>query len=94
MAESRARSPRLGKGLSALLTHTVQVKPPVVQEIIASPSQQTVSDLKSVDSEGKNSVANESVVYLLIEQIVPNPDQPRKQFDEITVLCLPLITNP
>ena len=81
MAETRARSPRLGKGLSALLTQTVQVKPPKAEtkpEQTKIPTDNTATETVVEAAQHK---PGDAVVYLPIEQIVPNPDQPRKQFD-------------
>ena len=79
MAATRARSPRLGKGLSALLTQTVKIKPP-------TESQKEVTLENSVDApqmDAKSDIpAGDQVVYLAIAKVIPNPGQPRKYFDE------------
>jgi ParB family chromosome partitioning protein len=86
MAEARTRSPRLGKGLSALLTQAVQVKPPqpAVEEL--ETDQSTENDVvKAIDS---GLPTGDQVVYLPIEQVIPNADQPRKQFDTASLAGL------
>jgi ParB family chromosome partitioning protein len=81
MAETRARSPRLGRGLSALLSQTVQVQPPVEPRIEASEEQNVESEAQATDNTAQIKPTGDAVVYLPIQQIVPNPDQPRKHFD-------------
>lgn len=81
MAEARTRTPRLGKGLSALLTQNVQVKPPIA-------TQSAENEGSSDHLDPQSPVESDKVVYLPLLKVVPNPDQPRKQFDEATLTGL------
>lgn len=78
MAESRLRSPRLGRGLSALLTQNVQIQPPVEEKHDNDTQnvEETIVEKQSVEP------SSEKVVYLAIEKIIPNAEQPRKFFDQ------------
>lgn len=83
MAESRTRSPRLGKGLSALLTQSVQVKPEPKSPVESQNDIQATLDVAT-----GTLPTGDRVVYLSLVRIVPNPDQPRKHFDDASIASL------
>ncbi|MFG0251085.1 MAG: ParB/RepB/Spo0J family partition protein [Phycisphaeraceae bacterium JB051] len=82
MAESRARSPRLGRGLSALLSQNVQVQPPAEAENDVQEVENSPETVETAENTPEIKPTGDAVVYLPIKQIVPNPDQPRKHFDD------------
>ncbi len=88
MAESRARSPRLGRGLSALLSQNVQVQPPAEVEKDVQEAQNSPETVETTENTPKIKPTGDAVVYLPVKQIVPNPDQPRKHFDDEALMGL------
>lgn len=72
MSKSKSRQPRLGRGLSSLLTQPAPV------EVAAPP--QSPPPVEEPDK-SDDAPAGESISYLAIDAIRPNPHQPRQHFD-------------
>lgn len=84
---------RLGRGLSALMAQPVQVTPsdPSSHGNIASltamgstpqPSRTTLASGAGQIAETASSQASDQIYYLPVDQIKPNPHQPRQHFSE------------
>ncbi len=83
-SQARKRKKRLGKGLNSLLTKAVDVSPPELGATKPARAPATVTgkvpDPKKAISAHVESP--EGLVYVLTEQIIPNPRQPRQVFDD------------
>ena len=85
MAEqARKRKRRLGKGLNSLLTKAVDVAPPELGATKPVNARATTTGKESVPEDASSAPvgSSEGLVYVLTEQIVPNPRQPRQVFDD------------
>ena len=97
------RKRRLGKGLSSLLTQPVEVRPPIEHQPATAEESSNEPNLVRDEREPtgprkakktKNAVQDEPIpsgeglVYVLIEQITPNPNQPRQVFDDDGIASL------
>jgi ParB family chromosome partitioning protein len=78
----------LGRGLGALIVDTQTTPPPAFEETqpdFSSDVDSTTPDLASQVGEGTptnaNSLSSEGVHQLALDQISPNPQQPRSYFD-------------
>ena len=67
---------RLGKGLSSLLNQAVEVDPPKTEHVPQGTGELGEEKDVSLGTDG------ERLTYVSIEQIAPNPRQPRQVFDE------------
>ncbi len=82
--QARKRKRRLGKGLNSLLTKAVDVSPPKPEptgEVVENKEINLVEPRKADLVELRNESTG-GLVYVLTEQIVPNPRQPRQVFDD------------
>lgn len=97
------RKRRLGKGLSSLLTQPVEVRPPIEHQPATAEESSNKPSLVRDEHEPtgprkakktKNAAQDEPIpsgeglVYVLIEQITPNPNQPRQVFDDDGIASL------
>jgi ParB family chromosome partitioning protein len=73
------RKPALGRGLAALIPETDIVIEDVTRGVETDVEQPDVSGNIAVKD---SALKNDSVVQLAIDKLVPNPGQPRKNFDE------------
>ena len=82
--QARKRKRRLGKGLNSLLTKAVEVSPPKPEsaEVVVENKEPNRVDLGRAALGALSNESPEGLVYVLTEQIVPNPRQPRQVFDE------------
>ena len=82
--QARKRKRRLGKGLNSLLTKAVEVSPPKPEsaEVVVENKEPNRVDLGRAALGTLSNESPEGLVYVLTEQIVPNPRQPRQVFDE------------
>ncbi|HEY5220665.1 MAG TPA: ParB/RepB/Spo0J family partition protein [Candidatus Paceibacterota bacterium] len=55
---------------------------PVVQPVQTQPSEQKPQPVTQPQSQKRDELAQESIYHIEIEKITPNPDQPRRHFDE------------
>ena len=81
---ARKRKRRLGKGLNSLLTKAVDVSPPKSEPTVEMVENKEPSLIESEQTD-MGTFSNESsggLVYVLTDQIVPNPRQPRQVFDD------------
>ena len=79
------RKRRLGKGLGSLLSTPVEVNPPEdsVKNIGVDVEQGVAQSPPQIQSEeSPDNTPEEGLVYIQLEQIVPNPRQPRQVFDD------------
>jgi|TARA_B100000959_G_C14955261_1_gene613435 ParB family chromosome partitioning protein len=91
---ARKRKRRLGKGLDSLLSKAVDVSPPrspvVAEEGEGLSTDPTIVANKKngVDQSGRGGVSDsgtpgeDGLVYIPVNQITPNPRQPRQVFDD------------
>jgi len=80
-----ARTPRLGRGLSSLMTTPVAVEPPAPEPVSAeSAAKPTPMEMAKASARPKKEDVpdGEGIEYLEVGRIRPNPHQPRKQFNE------------
>jgi len=75
---SKAGKPRLGRGLSSLMSTPVAVDPPTDEQVSQAPTGGSEQEKVSESSQG----AGPDLVWLSVEAIEPNPFQPRQRFDE------------
>lgn len=93
MSKSKNKKPRLGRGLSSLVSMDpvpVAVEP---ESPAAAASESAVEAPASVESsEAAKLTISESVagelVYLAVDELAPNPHQPREHFDEQALASL------
>ncbi|MAE66015.1 MAG: chromosome partitioning protein ParB [Phycisphaeraceae bacterium] len=76
---SKARQPRLGRGLSALMARPVGISAEDDQKTSASAALAVPADSDSAER------PDGGVEHLPVEAIRPNPGQPRQSFDERTL---------
>jgi ParB family chromosome partitioning protein len=72
MSKTKPRQPRLGRGLSSLMTNPVAVQPPEVPPELGRGEQ----DGEAVRQPGRE------LTYLSLDRIKPNPHQPRQRFNQ------------
>lgn len=90
MSKSKPRTPRLGRGLSSLLTQSVSVSPVAESEPAAdgekggesTPEKTTPREPGAEASSPPADPDKPQLVYLSIDAIRPNPNQPRQQFNQ------------
>ena len=70
----------LGRGLGALIVDTQTTPPPAFEETNAELATESASETASRDN-GMERALNEGVRQLALDQISPNPQQPRTYFD-------------
>jgi len=70
MSNTKPRQPRLGRGLSSLMTNPVAVQPP-------APDAGAADDGKAPGKDAAN-----KLTYLPLDRIKPNPQQPRQRFNQ------------
>lgn len=70
----------LGRGLGALIVDTQTTPPPAFEETNAELATESASETASRDN-GVERALNEGVRQLALDQISPNPQQPRTYFD-------------
>ena len=81
------RQPRLGRGLSSLMSRPVEVQPPAADvspidaELAVAAAAKTAAEAASIVSAAK-AESGDRIVYLMTNQIAPNPRQPRRVFNE------------
>ncbi len=74
----------LGKGINALLPRRTAAEAPA--QTPATPAQSTPVATPPVSDSGP--VANKDIRTLPIEKVTPNPNQPRREFDEASLMEL------
>lgn len=91
MAETKSRTPRLGKGLSSLMGRAVEVALPS-KDRLAETKPQDISSVSAVTLAEQSTALppptigrRDGLVDLPIEAIQPNPHQPRQRFNEESI---------
>jgi ParB family chromosome partitioning protein len=93
MAKYRKRSPRLGRGLSSLISQPVQVDPPSTDTSLLASGPVTgvldeptvVSPTQPGEAVGSPDMADAGLVYVDVTGLVPNSRQPRRNFDKVAL---------
>jgi len=80
-SQSARRQPRLGRGLSSLMTAPLQPTP----KAGGSESGKPHGTMSQANGNAGNA---QELVYLAVDSIVPNLNQPRKVFDEVALKSL------
>ena len=91
---AKTKKPRLGRGLSSLISKPVSVSPPPPgpaepqeknhQEKPAQPAPSSTEAAPETVSKANagSEVGSEGLIWVKLDQIGPNPHQPRRTFDE------------
>ena len=88
MAKATQKKKRLGKGLQSLLSKPVSVTPPESRaeqdsaKNTASAQKEDGLTIPEIVVAPKEELHEAGLVYLRVEQITPNPRQPRRVFDD------------
>ena len=88
--QTKKHKRRLGKGLNSLLTKPVEVTPPVTRAdpLSIAGDQGGKSSPVTTGAKEYSVMVSEGLVYVPVENVIPNPRQPRQVFDDEALSAL------
>lgn len=88
--QAKKHKRRLGKGLNSLLTKPVEVTPPVTRTdpVLNTDDHGGESPPVTTGAKEDSVVVTEGLIYVPVENVIPNPRQPRQVFDDEALTAL------
>lgn len=88
--QAKKHKRRLGKGLNSLLTKPVEVTPPVTRtdQVLNTGDHGGESPPVTTGAKEDSVVVTEGLIYVPVENVIPNPRQPRQVFDDEALTAL------
>ncbi len=88
--QAKKHKRRLGKGLNSLLTKPVEATPPVTRTdpVLNTGDHGGESPPVTTGAKEDSVVVTEGLIYVPVENVIPNPRQPRQVFDDEALTAL------